>query len=339
MENRFKRLINTGNLENSSRFENILMTNRRAPVFAGYGAAISMRLGGSLSSPLTPKASFFRRNYSTNSFRAFSSVPVITERVLKIQKQVANSNASLSDYRALSVKSTLKARIYAKSQTSHVETSSDVGVGSIDPRFMRMKSPRNRQFLRRLSAGNYDKTSTLRNIRLRTSLYSSAADTFSKLYIEDRKFIRPTVYCPFTSELPSVVLDRKSGAFRRAPSFLRVRAQRSLKRLVSRRTIFSSPKITKKYNMLTRVNTLGLTFLPEFSEMKSRKAISRAEHPSLTPNARSILQFRKASHRLTPLYFTKSPLIRRGAVVLRPVVSRLLFSRGLYNSITCRILK
>jgi ribosomal protein S4 len=339
MENRFKRLTNNSSLENSSRFENILMTSRRAPVIVGCGAAASMRQGGVLGSSLTHKSSFFRRSYSTSFFRAFSSVPVVADRVLKIQRQVVTSNTALSDYTALSVKPVLKTRLYAKSQTSHVEASSSVGVGSIDPRFTRMKSPRNRQFLQRLDTNNYDKTLTLRNANLRTSLYSLETSALKKLYAAERKFIRPTSDRVFANESRHAITVRKNTGIRRAASFLKARAQRDYKRLMPRRSIFSLRKVTQKYNRVNRPRTLGLNFLPAFSKLKTSEMLSKAERFSFVQKTRSILQFRKASHRKSMFHFIKSPTIYRGAVVLRPSVSRFLFSHGVNASMARRILK
>lgn len=328
MENKFKRLTNSSNLENSSRFENILMTNRRTPVIAGCGAARSVRSGSGLSSPLASKPSFFRRSYSTGFFRAFSSVPIITERVLKIQRQMTNSNMPLSDYKALSVKPALKARMYAKSQTKHVGTTSVIGVGSIDPRFVRMKSPRSRQFLRRLDIGKHSKISALRTARLKTLLYPSELEMGGGLYTTGRKFIRPTTGHLFAVETSSIVCSRKESTSRRAPSFLKNSAQKNVKRLAFRRSIFSSSKFTKKYNKFNRKAFL-----------KNSELTLRAEYQPFEQSSRSILQFRKASQRLSPFYFTKSPTIPRGAIVLRPVVSRFLISRGLNSSIGRKILK
>lgn len=156
MENKFKRLLKQGNKNCSSRFENILMTTKRPPVITGYGAAAGMRHGSFISSVVTPKSSFFRRSYSNHAFLYSTQAAAKTmQRAVKFNRFAYKHGGSLPDYKALALKYQLSSRLYNKELLHKADNSSEVGSGSIDPRFLRQKSSRSGLFLQRLKTPVY----------------------------------------------------------------------------------------------------------------------------------------------------------------------------------------
>ena len=112
-----------------------------------------MRLGSSAHSSVPLKSSFFRRSYSTSSFLKSSSYNSTAFRlVTKLKHLTPNQDFILSDYEALSTKKRLGFRTQMKAQHYKAESRSEVNSSSIDPRFLRLKSPRAGQYIQRLQS-------------------------------------------------------------------------------------------------------------------------------------------------------------------------------------------
>ena len=156
MENKFKRLSKQGNKNRSSRFENVLMSTKRSPVITGYGAAAGMRHGSFTSSIVTPKSSFFRRSYSNHApLSSTYATAKMAQRAVKFNRFAYKHGGSLPEYKALTLKYRLSSRLYNKELLHKADNSSEVSNGSIDPRFLRQKSPRSGFFLQRLKSPTY----------------------------------------------------------------------------------------------------------------------------------------------------------------------------------------
>lgn len=322
MENKFKRLTSSKSLQNSSRFENVLMTSRRSPVIPGRGASTNLRLGSVISSHLAPKSSFFRRHYST-SFPKSSNSKLIAGRIFKLQRQNYEQISSLPAYKALSLRYALKSRVYAKSHSKYTESSSDLAQGSTDPRFLRMKSPRNRQFIQRLSSQYKNKNLTLYREYLKTSLTSSYRS--NKLQFTNRKGLVPIAKSFVLANSTTLQKLRNRFVTRRPATFLKTRLfDPNFTQLARKRFIFASKTRARNYSALYDKKFIAERKVLNFLSIKAN---------------RSILQFRKASLRLSPVLFSKSFIVYPSAAVLRPVVSKFLSYHATGTSITKKILK
>jgi len=153
MEQQFNRLTKLCGRQNTSRFENLLITTRRFPVTAGHGAANSM-LVNKLPGLRTPAVSFFRRTYATRTFlHSTQERGLVSDRAALLRRSSSNESTPLANYTGASIRYTLKGRTYARERSSQAMTRNETGVGAIDPRLLRAKSPRNLQFMQRLGRG------------------------------------------------------------------------------------------------------------------------------------------------------------------------------------------
>lgn len=150
MENKYKRLLKSGGIHGSKHFENVLITAKRFPILTGYGPAINMRSGSINNSIATPRSSFFRRGYSTSTVLCARREAVDLRRIYKISQHVPISLTSLSDYKALTLKQRLVNHVYSKAKTYKLGNSSEIDSITLDPRFIRLKSPRSGRFIQRL---------------------------------------------------------------------------------------------------------------------------------------------------------------------------------------------
>lgn len=185
MESKFKRLTNAKVRDNSSRFESLLISAKRSPVIAGYGAAVNVRNGRAINSALSGKASFFRRNYSTSlPLRAPTQFATALSRLVKVKRFVSSNEALLPEYKALGLKYQLNPRSNSKSSVNKAESSSEISLGSIDPRFLRLRSPRSGQFMQRLFNSN-----RVRNVRRSTP---NVLSRFSNVHRTNRRSVLKT---------------------------------------------------------------------------------------------------------------------------------------------------
>lgn len=96
-------------------------------------------------SPLVrPRTSFFQRNYSTTTSRALIS----TAKLISLQGRLAAADGEQSTaFSELSARARVKARLVARGRTNFiVATDFMINAGGLDPRFLRYKSPRSRQY-------------------------------------------------------------------------------------------------------------------------------------------------------------------------------------------------
>lgn len=147
------------------------MTTRRSPVIVGCGSASRLK-SVNLSGSLSPKGSFFTRQYSTSSFLRTSHVRnLVGDRISVLRRHTVDSSRPLTDAAAVSQRYALKARAFARGRSNYVVGNRETGAGTLDIRFSRLKSPRNRQFLQRLS-GASNVFSTFKRKLFKDRLYS-----------------------------------------------------------------------------------------------------------------------------------------------------------------------
>lgn len=127
------------------------MTTRRSPVIVGRGSASRLK-STNLSGSFSPKGSFFTRQYSSTSYlKASHSHRLVVARISALRRHVVDSSRPLSDAAVVSARYTLKERAFARGRSNYVVSNRETGTGALDIRISRLKSPRSRQFLQRLS--------------------------------------------------------------------------------------------------------------------------------------------------------------------------------------------
>ena len=147
------------------------MTTRRSPVMVGRGSASRLK-SVSFSGSLSPKGSFFTRQYSACSYlRTSFTRDLVSDRISALRRHNAATNRPLSDAFVVSKRYPLKARSLARGRSSYAVNRGETGAGAIDVRFSRLKSPRNRGFLQRL-AGPGSLPSIFKKKAFKDELYS-----------------------------------------------------------------------------------------------------------------------------------------------------------------------
>lgn len=151
MEHRYIRLTTERNAKNSPRFENMLMTTRRAPVIVGYGAAASLNV----ISPIgfsSARESFFSRSFFSTACALrikHTGNSVVIQRMDLDNRQVTASTQPLPHKLASVIHYSSKNRAIRRAKMQQAVSSSETGAGSIDIRLLRAKSPRNSEYLQR----------------------------------------------------------------------------------------------------------------------------------------------------------------------------------------------
>lgn len=108
---------------------------------------------------LSPRISFFQRGYSTTTSRELIS----TAKLIALQGRLSTADGEQSTpFSELSARTRVKARLVARGRTNFIaSTDFMVNAGGLDPRFLRYKSPRSRQYGIRKPGGTADKKITL----------------------------------------------------------------------------------------------------------------------------------------------------------------------------------
>jgi hypothetical protein len=284
MENRFTRLTTERHGKNSCYFENMLMTTRRLPVTAGYGAAATLRVVNPVGS-FSARKSFFLRTFTTSTALKQPSVNNETAKRVVIRMAILNRKATpeprpLSLANAATAHRSLKQVNLARIRAHQIVGSNDAGGGSIDIRLLRAKSPRNSEYLQRLSLAS--------GCRQAVTLLNAFG---SSTRIKSRQTL--PVFRTQRASTRRVVL------LRRRPTFLKVQGltvKRILPKLVLRR-LFVDRRVARARNSRF-----------EFSPFQKNRAVVGKFQLSQARNNlrgqsvvvrqdRSILQFRTAENR------------------------------------------
>lgn len=367
MENRYIRLTTERFEDSNPRFENMLMTTRRAPVFGGYGAAASLRVVNPAGS-FTPRKSFFNRFFSTTSV---VQTPTNTDKapaVLLSRLQIMRRQLSLlpdgasiaalgSSHRAL------KERGVAKERRQEITNTYSSGTGSIDLRLVRGKSPRSGEYLQRASFDKKDKPATFPLTRYHTFMKKHIIASGTSVYRSGRK----TIFNSIAADQDVIAMTQTAIApgntarnvrslvsLRRAPLFLV--AQRTAKRavvaaaLIKRKGVYAQASHLKKSAL--RNNTLShffkkLSRLPIKTNKKLTSMIKQAANDykhiackAVVSNNRSILHFRKAEARLMkPHYFTAPLSITSQVPRIKRIVRKVGQKHNFRVSLAVKMLK
>lgn len=329
----------------SPRFETLLQTTRRTPLteldtllpeislqvspidlneqlqtekqpLASKQETAAFKLPAQLRPPVRHH-SFFRRQYSTQSIQTAIGVSQYISRRGRLLTSEQNTTPT---FVAVARRYQLKGRAEARGRssfTAHARWTIDTG--SLDPRFLRFKSPRSRQYLIRLPrsiARRSDQEKLAKFLALR-DLREHRDSAASKKSIADCRHLRVNRRYFYndrdSAERSKLLVAIRTGASdRRRPSFLQARGARALQEL----------SFSKLYNFPNRHQ---LTFLPAESRNQLKTPFVNASQPTphrIIDRARSVLQHRHANKR-TP-YYRLSPdrVLRKLPFFLNPASKR-----------------
>lgn len=177
---------------------------------------------------LTERISFFQRAYSTTTAQALTS----TAKLIALQGRLAAADGNQSTaFSELSARTRVKARLVARGRTNFI-TSTDfmVNAGGLDPRFLRYKSPRSRQYGIRKSASTAVKSAAderfteLARLHRKRAHLLPAQEVKQLLRLRRRHFYIDTPKTAETITSRTLVEARLRNPARRIPTALNARA-------------------------------------------------------------------------------------------------------------------
>jgi hypothetical protein len=184
-----KRFNKVRSKKTSSRFEGVLATVRRAPVFPGREFAYRKESTVGFS-PVT-KTPFFRRSYSTATQTCSPDRATLVAELISLrQRQTAASEEGLADSTAIVLHRSVKERAYSRELTAYAPATIELGAGSIDLRLVRSKSIRNSQYLLRQNYVNTTSNTFYNKQRLKLhrnrQLFAKYGATIPRIYYAPR---------------------------------------------------------------------------------------------------------------------------------------------------------
>jgi hypothetical protein len=201
MENKHNRLVSERFGSSSERFENMLITTRRAPLLSGYGAA-ALQHAVTAIAPAAVRNSFFSKPYSTKAeAHTRPKYTLLMARAALLRKAAVSSRSEVAPYKEARVSQAMKRLAVARANSRELLGASATQVGTIDPRITRLKSPRSADYILRKptvksnptpnfivqNLENRPKTETLkRQSRARLSIFDALAaksDETTKKYV------------------------------------------------------------------------------------------------------------------------------------------------------------
>jgi len=340
LERSARRLLRLRLSKCAPRFETLLQTTQRTPlsevdsllseadpgVAAVHGSArpfnIKLPATAATTSLLLaglstgqPSGSFFRRSFTTQAVKAARAV---SRYISRRGRLLAPNLDVMSAFVSVASRYRLKCRTEARGRsnfTAHAREALDTG--SLDPRFLRYKSPRSRQYLVRLSAkiSRPSDQEKLAKFIASRDLYERRDTEANRSYTTKRRLLRirrryfyndrdPQTYAGTLSRARAAVLSR------RQPLFLRERSALLAKELSA----------TKEFNF---PNRRQFTFVPAKTHANRKTTLlNPAQNSSVVGSARSILQYRTAEKRKTAHTYRTERVLRKLAARLNPTPRR-----------------
>lgn len=309
MENRFIRLTTQRKTSNSSRFENMLMTARRTPLIGGYGAAAKLQVINSFGASTT-RTSFFRRTLFTRSPISSTSknlkTTVVKNRLDLIERQQFTNTKTVPPATAAFFHRTLKERLSSNAQLHEARTITELNSGSLDPRHSRVKSPRNAEYLQRLS---------LRNKKAANSRAQKKLQTLKNAHTINLKTFRRTKYKTVLHSQDHRIA--RSSIFVEIPRLRKNKIARRLPTLVSSSGIGVTTKTKNVRRLFTRHRSRTVRSKLQKLVLVAKKKAKQKNKKIKTFNERSILHYRRADARSSYNYFTKKPIILNRSIQLK----------------------
>jgi ribosomal protein S4 len=342
MENQFARLTTSRFEKNSSRFENMLTTTRRTPVFGGYGAAANLRIVNPAGSYVLHR-SFFKREFTTTSqvpsktFRKIGN-PALLRRMQLLHRHTLTEKLLLSATSALKAHRLLKEAGVVRAKSHEFFSSDDTGVGSIDLRLNRAKSPRSGEYLQRhlKSKTSFEQFGLVPKLSLSRSKTLSPVE--SSLYRDTRSKMRTSLCASiptkrsFSKESASITLaERAITAVRRTPFFLQTlqNSAQPIFPVYKYRTVYGGEKQKFGRRLETsRATDQRFLITNEAKVHRSRKEVTTAH---------SLLHFRSAALRTQFLYCYQAPVVAQQGPQLHRALRKKLWTYRFNRSVSARI--
>lgn len=261
-------------------------------------------------------SSFFRRSFTTQAVKAARAV---SHYISRRGRLLAPNLDVMPAFVSVASRYRLKGRTEARGRsnfTAHAREALDTG--SLDPRFLRYKSPRSRQYLVRLSAkiSRQSDQEKLAKFIASRGLYERRDIEANRSYTTKRRLLRtrrryfysdrdPQTYAGALSQVRSAVL------LRRQPLFLRERSAILEKGLSA----------TREFNF---PNRRQFTFVPAKTHaIREITLVNLAQKSSpVVGSSRSILLYRTAEKRKTEHTYRTERVLRKLAVRLNPMPRR-----------------
>jgi ribosomal protein S4 len=168
LDKRYDRLTSSEVSWKSPRFENMLLTTRRSPIYPGAAAAaaVSITVPGRLP---TVQQNFFKRGFSTHTVDKVtprnSTVRKLTELLSRKRRFSDTVAGDLTDSAAVQIHRQVKNRIIARARHEEFTAPSGVGVGGLDLRLLRGRSPRSADYYNRTHSPKQARSSFPANLQ------------------------------------------------------------------------------------------------------------------------------------------------------------------------------
>jgi len=317
MENQLTRLTSASTTNNSARFENMLMTTRRTPRISGYGAAATLRVVNPVGAS-SARTSFFARRFSTSA-TAFTATKLAVARAELVERSATAGTKVVSDVGATFTTHLFKSRTLARARTYLVQAPDEDAIRAPDVRLLRLKSPRNSEYILRLPTQPRS-TAVLTGESPRPSRVNGscaaaqrAARAFTYRTASRNKYIEVT-------PAPRVSISKRhSSAF----SQLRVRVP-----------AYARPATRRIFTGILRAKKRGAyTFIKSFRRnvRAQLRTTMRASVVGYTGSSgRSVLHYRRANKRSPYFYYMPGPTIPGRSIKLRRA-DRILSKKRLFK--------
>jgi hypothetical protein len=328
----FRRLISVKPVAETTRYETMLMFGKREAVLPGVGAATNLpeRSLRDLKKPLVTRGSFFARPFSSN-MRIIARDILVLGRMSIISRLVAEDEENEEDERgrglsplsAAIAHREMKSRNSAKSRLGVVYDRGETGLGALDPRYIRGKSPRTRQYIQRLTfhCGTADLVYFMAILRAHTEKKHRAALQQAEAVTRDCRASLALGFDTVTeTEFPALALFRSEIAARRLPTSLTARALVVRAAVIDysyRRLYITQPMVESRALTAFNSETVPYYSLSLVEQTVRRRADLESAKQRVTTD-RSILQYRRADQRSVPLYYSYAPKLPTQTTLLLP---------------------
>lgn len=317
----YRRLYNVRSRKTSTRFEGMLSTTQRTPTIPGYGTAAGTRT--TIGTASAAKPSFFSRKYSTTAvYNSYGRAVLLTGRLEVLNRAVPTSENPLSNATTAALHRPVKVLSQGRGAKDYAPDSTELGGGSVDPRLLRGKSPRSRQYLFRRES-ELSSLEALRNkarlLKWKMSAHLNFSSTkTSSIYASKRWQL---AYAGSTQEHYSHAVDRlRSNTQRRAYTLLRARAAFA-KNSISTRTpqrCYGAVSPLLKRTLKRRRCAISNSSKFGTSSRDAMKVVSTEECP---------LILRNASDRMNTKAYNRAFYASRSTPCVLPYLAKSIFKR------------
>jgi ribosomal protein S4 len=335
LETRSRQILTLRHSRPRTRFETMLQGARRLPDAEDNLPAESTTIGDAPT-----RTSFFARYFSSST--TTNRGTVLVGRLLQQRRRLVSfKEGSLPSFVAVASRYRVKARIEARGRTNFAAGSKLMMVGgSLDPRFLRYKSPRSRQYFIRLPRSvlraskqeKFTKLSTFHTLRRNRELLhrTQPGAGFKELWVRtNRRYVYNSYTAPVVG-LTAALLSRARAAvpLRRIPTQLEAR-KTLLKKQIAAELYQNFPNRRQEYASTEESRAIETEhrtvkrFASLFSLAKGQHGLQLRKllgHRFGVESGRSVLQYRRASQRTRRVQYKADRVLRDTAIAVRPAI-------------------